>query len=130
MASNKKKRDARKKSAQAPISGDALLAMVRQYSKDIKNGRSPKDVLKHLRGEVDELKEEVRRKKKGKKAGKDGIRGEAIDIALCALDLIFVDEPETTDADILGVAEEKCVKWKRHYSDSIEKKEVAEPDAA
>lgn len=131
MSSKSKK--AKKKAATIPAStagGDTLLTLVRRYSEEIKNGRSRKDVLNHLRGEVDELRDEVKRKKRGKKPGKDGIRGEAIDIALCALDLIFVDDPQTSDEAIMTVAVEKCEKWQRHYSDSIEKKEIVEPNAA
>lgn len=123
MSSKTKK--AKKTDRKTPeVSSDTLLTLARRYSEEIKNGRSRKDVLNHLRGEVKELREEVARKKKGKKPGKDGIRGEAIDIALCALDLIFVDDPETSDEQIIAVAEQKCEKWKLHYSDSIEKKEI------
>ncbi|RYD63987.1 MAG: hypothetical protein EOP83_10875 [Verrucomicrobiaceae bacterium] len=98
---------------------EPLLDLVRRYAGEIQNGRTPKNVLKHLRSEVRELRDEIRLKKKGKPAGPDGIRGEAIDIALCALDVIFVNDPKTTNAEIMEIAGDKCEKWKTHYSDSI-----------
>lgn len=89
-----------------------LFAVVREYSNQIKNGRKPHDIFNYLLDEVRELEEEMF----GVGDGKDGIAGEAVDVILCALDLIFKVEPNWTDQDIVKYAETKCEKWARKYS--------------
>ncbi len=89
-----------------------LISLVREYSSRIKNDRTPEDVLKHLKLEVIELDQEFN----PQLSGVDGIPGECVDVILCALDLIFVNNPEWTDEQILEYANKKCQKWKRKYS--------------
>jgi hypothetical protein len=89
-----------------------LLKMVRAYSERIQNGRSLEDINNHLHDELRELNMEMY----GYESGEDGIAGEAIDVILCALDLIFKAAPDMTDADIVAYADKKCQKWARKYS--------------
>jgi hypothetical protein len=46
--------------------------------------------------------------------------GEAIDIIACALDIIFIHRPETTDEKINEILLRKCEKWARRYKDSVD----------
>ena len=88
-----------------------LVELVRTYSDKIENGRRPIDVYHYLFDEVQELKDEVY----GTNKGPDGIRGEAIDVIVCALDLIYKVSPEWTNDDIVAYAEKKCEKWAKKY---------------
>ncbi len=90
-----------------------LIALVREYSNRIKNGRKPEDVLNHLRLEVKELDQEF--DLIDKSPGVDGISGECVDVILCALDLIFMNSPDWTDEQILEYANKKCQKWENKY---------------
>jgi hypothetical protein len=87
--------------------GDDLLSMVRGYSDAIANGRTLQEIGSHLRDEVQELDEELA----ALTPGEDGVAGEAIDVMLCALDLVFKARPDWTDADIVTYARRKCQKW-------------------
>lgn len=88
-----------------------LIQLVRSYSDRIDNGRMPADIFEYLHDEVNELEAEVY----GYEPGPDGIPGEAIDVILCALDLIYKNNPEWTDKDILDYAQKKCEKWAKKY---------------
>jgi hypothetical protein len=89
-----------------------LVALVREYAHNIKNGRTIENVHTYLCDEVTELGIEVYTDE----PGEDGIAGEAIDVILCALDLIFLAAPEMTDIEILEYANKKCQKWSWKYS--------------
>lgn len=86
---------------------DDLLSMVRSYSDRIRDGRSIEEISVHLEDEVEELAIEVT----GVMPGEDGVAGEAVDVMLCALDLIFKARPDWTNQDIFAYAEKKCQKW-------------------
>ena len=84
-----------------------LIEVVRAYSQKIRNGRTVPGIFESLHSEVEELEIEVY----FEPAGNDGIAGEAIDVILCALDLIFESTPDMTDQDIVEYAQKKCEKW-------------------
>lgn len=88
-----------------------LVSVVRAYSDSIKNDRTVEDILEYLHDEVSELDGEVI----GYDRGEDGIPGEAVDVILCALDLIYKSAPHWTDADIIAYAQKKCQKWAKKY---------------
>lgn len=90
---------------------DSLIGMVRAYSERIKNGRTIENVNTYLNDEATELTQEVYTDV----PGEDGIHGEAIDVILCALDIIFLAAPDMTDEDIVNYARVKCEKWARKY---------------
>lgn len=96
---------------------DALLAMVREFSVEIQNGRTLEDIVRHTRSEVDELEEEVSLIG-SEEAGDDGVVGEAIDVMLCAIDAIFVADPNITEEAIIAYARKKCEKWARRSKSS------------
>jgi hypothetical protein len=96
------------------------LDIVRHYAALIQNGRTVSDASRHARLEHDELDEEIRLKSEGQSAGPDGIVGEAVDLMLCALDIVFVEAPLTTNEEICRIMLTKCEKWARRYKDSID----------
>ena len=105
---------------------DALLDMGREFSQRIRNGRSLLDIMKAMdgeKGEVNELREEVeiRMGVRPGTPGKDGVVGEAIDLFLCSIDMIFEAAPDITNREIIAYAHEKLVKWEENYSDRISK---------
>ncbi|MEY8802119.1 hypothetical protein AB9K35_17720 [Leisingera sp. XS_AS12] len=69
---------------------------------DIDNGRTALDVLDYTLTELGELAEEIiiARGASYKAPGKDGVAGEAIDLALCLIDLLRLSH----SGDICGIA--------------------------
>ena len=96
------------------------IDIVRHFAGAIQNGRTLKDISRHLASEHVELNEEIALAGEGKVAGPDGIVGESIDIIACALDAIFVHAPETTDEQICAILLAKCEKWARRYGASVD----------
>lgn len=90
-----------------------LLSLVRRYSDAIQDGRTPEVIFTHLQDEAAELSTEI----SSRIPGEDGVAGEAIDVMLCALDLVFKARPDWTDADIAAYAERKCQKWAAKHSE-------------
>lgn len=80
-------------------------------SDSIKDGRAARFVYQHACSEMDELDAEIVQKQNGLEPGPDGIVGEAIDVILCMLDLIHLERPEMTEAEIAAYAEIKLAKW-------------------
>lgn len=94
--------------------------IVRFFSKEIQNGRSLADIMRHTKSEMAELDDELALVEAGAEEGKDGIVGEAIDVIACMMDLIFVHAPNTTDAQLTLLLLQKCEKWARRYKDSVD----------
>jgi NTP pyrophosphatase (non-canonical NTP hydrolase) len=96
----------------------SLITDILATSKTIDNNRTPTEVLGYSMTELGELAEEVLIKNSTisnhKKEGKDGIVGEAIDLILCAVDLIYLDNPDITEEDIQKIARQKLLKWKQN----------------
>lgn len=84
--------------------------------RELENNRTIEDVLIHLMTEVGELAEEIQIKNgmSSKPEGIDGITGEAIDVILCAIDIIHLHNPDfSNDSDILDFVQSKLEKWKK-----------------
>ncbi len=62
-----------------------IIDLVRQYSDNLQNGRTISTIYDALRDEVTELDHEMYTDE----PGEDGIAGEAVDVILCALDMIL-----------------------------------------
>lgn len=90
-----------------------LFSVVFEAARLVKNGRNKLDVYAHMGSEFRELGLEI----VGRGDGKDGVIGESIDIIACAIDQIFVENPDITEADLIPVMERKCEKWKAVYKD-------------
>lgn len=92
-----------------------MLDLVREYSNTIKNGRTTFNILNHLKGEVTELEEELNGAN-----GTDGVIGESVDVLLCVLDIICLEQPNITTDELNIIVLKKLNKWKRRYSNSVE----------
>lgn len=79
--------------------------------------RNSYQVLAKLMEEVGELAEEVNIKKGfiKKEPGKDGIKGEAIDVIQCALDIIFINDIEVTEEELESIMKSKLTKWSKKW---------------
>ena len=90
-----------------------LFDLVQEYSMAVKDDRTRDDVLTHTMEEVGELATEckIAKGRSYKEAGPDGIIGESIDIILCALDMIYLENPDMTEDELLEIAMTKCKKW-------------------
>jgi NTP pyrophosphatase (non-canonical NTP hydrolase) len=77
--------------------------------------RSKLGILCSLVEEVGELSTEVSISEglSYKTEGPDGVIGEAVDVLICALDIIKVHKPEITEEEIIKLVQDKCAKWKR-----------------
>jgi hypothetical protein len=91
-----------------------MFELVKEYSNNIQNGRTVFNVLQHMKGEVIELTEEICGAN-----GPDGILGEAVDVLLCVLDIICIDNPNITSEELNIIMLKKLNKWKRRYSHSV-----------
>lgn len=70
---------------------------------------------------MDELHDEIHRANVGlPQYGEDGVVGEAVDVMLCMIDIIYTYDPHITEDQILSVVEEKLDKWERVYGDKKE----------
>lgn len=99
------------RSALAEFMPTSIVSVAFEYAEKIKNTRTLRTVHDHLLGETKELDEEVSQVMKGEDEGEDGVVGEAIDVILCALDMIYQHAPHITEAQINSIARKKCEKW-------------------
>ena len=90
------------------------IDIVLKYCKEIKNNRNLDSIFNHASGEMIELKDEIDVQKAGKAPGRDGVNGEAIDVILCQIDLLYMNG--CTKSEMVAIMEKKCQKWKEVYS--------------
>lgn len=83
----------------------------------IDSPRTTKTIFNHLMSETDELYVELY----GNVEGEDGVIGEAVDVILCAMDIIYKEKPNVIEADIMEVVKRKLDKWQRVYGRQDEK---------
>lgn len=91
-----------------------LVKTILEASSEIKNDRTKSDVLVHLMTEVGELAQEIQisEGKSYKTEGVDGVIGEAIDVIICALDIIKQHNPNIKeDYDLSRILVSKLNKW-------------------
>lgn len=89
----------------------SIVGTAFEFAAKIKNTRTLRSVQEHMQGEMEELDQEIAQVEKGEDEGEDGVVGEAIDVMLCALDLIYQHAPHITEAQINRIARKKCEKW-------------------
>jgi NTP pyrophosphatase (non-canonical NTP hydrolase) len=75
--------------------------------------RSLYSVLAATQSELGELSEEVAIESGDsyKEHGPDGIQGEAVDMIISGLDLLYVNNRNVTEAELLAIAKPKLEKW-------------------
>lgn len=83
----------------------------------LNNGRTYGTILDHAKGEMVELEIEVNKFLNEQEPGKDGIVGEAIDVILCMVDLIYQKNPTISKEYLYMLICEKLDKWERLYAD-------------
>lgn len=88
-----------------------MIDLIRKYCEEIDYPRTKEDIFTHLVREVEELDEEIN----PDIPGPDGVFGESIDVILCAFDLIFRDNPDITNEEIMAYTLKKLEKWKAKY---------------
>lgn len=99
------------RSALAEFMPTSMITTAFSFAAKIKNDRDLRSVHNHMLREVKELDEEIAQVMKGEDEGEDGVVGEAIDVMLCALDLIYQHQPHISEAEINRIARKKCEKW-------------------
>jgi len=103
-----------------------IFEEILKTSKKIHNGRTVLEVLCSVQEEVGELAKEIRIKygKSYKKPDVDGVFGESIDIIAAVVDIMYVDNPDITEAEVLEHLKKKLHKWEtketehQHFIDS------------
>ena len=97
-----------------------LIDTVLEFSKRINDGRGRYYVLAKCQEELGELSTEVAVAEGDgyKTKGKDGVVGEAMDAILAILDLIYIDNPDITKEELIGIAIDKCTKWENKVIES------------
>lgn len=90
---------------------DTLFSLVKEASLAFHDDRTPISTWGHLQGEVIEFRDEI----ETDSAGEDGIKGEAMDIINCTIDIIIQRYPETTEEELLELMRKKLNKWKEKY---------------
>ena len=95
---------------------NSIIYEIAKVCKEVDDGRNPHSTLAYLMEEVGELATEVNigQKFSNKLPGEDGVIGEAADVIICAIDLIYQDNPFTTYLDIEEVILNKLNKWKNN----------------
>ena len=94
---------------------ETLFGITKTASIDIKNDRNPFSTFNHLIGEVKEFGEELEKYNNGEALGPDGIKGEAMDVLNCTIDIILQVYPDTTEEELLDIMKAKLQKWKEKY---------------
>lgn len=91
-----------------------MINKILSVSKEVQNGRNLRTVMNALIEETEEVDEEVdiALEMLDGPHGEDGVFGEAIDVMLCAIDLMYVDNPNITPEAIEAYAMKKLKKWK------------------
>ena len=90
-----------------------MFNLIKTYSKEIQNGRTPVGVSFAIMEEVGELARELRVKYDDscyKEEGKDGILGETCDILVSLIDLLILEG--YTEEQVINTIKNKCEKWK------------------
>lgn len=95
-----------------------MISEILNYCKVIENNRQLSDVFTHALSEIDELDEEIGKYYEDEAPGPDGIIGEAVDVILCMVDLIYQETPDVTEEQIREIVMKKCEKWKEIYHES------------
>lgn len=100
------------------MQNNTVINSILEVSKSVNDNRTQYAVLAKAGEEYGELSQEVmiRNGDHYKQPGKDGIIGEAIDLIICCTDLIYSENPNITEDEIVEIAKLKLAKWKSKSS--------------
>lgn len=104
-----------------------MIKEVFRASAAVLNCRTSYNVLGALMEEVGELSQEVNiiNNASYKEKGPDGVIGESIDVIICALDMIYVNNPKVTEEEIMTIVKNKLTKWKeKSFAELTKKRDV------
>lgn len=93
-----------------------LVNEILKASREVKNDRDVQDIFNHAVTEIGELALEIQisQGKSYKKAGPDGIIGEALDLIACTVDVIYNHYGElATEEFMISLMKPKLEKWKQ-----------------
>lgn len=90
-----------------------LISEIFKVSEAVKP-RNKYEVLAAFMEELGELSTEINIQAgfSSKTPGEDGIVGEAIDVILCAVDIIYLENPNITAEEFMNNVRKKLDKWK------------------
>lgn len=90
-----------------------IMQLIWETSKRIRDHRNKYKVYAKAGEEMGELSQEIMIDEGDhyKEPGKDGVIGEAIDVIICMGDMIYQQDPEITEQEVLAIAERKLNKW-------------------
>lgn len=102
---------------------NSIVNLTLATSKEIKNNRNPYSVLAKCQEELGEMATEVAiaQGDSYKKPDADGVIGEAVDLILATLDLIYLQQPDITEEELAEIATVKLAKWKAKVAEHMEK---------
>lgn len=91
-----------------------IISQIFQVSDDIKDSRTVSEALLYAMTEIGECSEEhlISTGYSSKKAGADGVVGEAIDAIICLIDVIHLHDKTVTKEKLEEITKRKLVKWK------------------
>ncbi|MNC12635.1 hypothetical protein D3C75_603590 [compost metagenome] len=92
----------------------SVVSEILSVCSTIKFERTVHTVYRHLESEIDELAVEIYCTDD---KGEDGVIGEAVDVMLCAIDIMYKDSPNITEDEISKVVQRKLAKWQRVYGE-------------
>jgi hypothetical protein len=94
------------------------IGKILEVCRRIKNSRDLNSIFGHASGEMHELREEVDSYLNYLPEGLDGVTGEAIDVILCMVDIIYMYNDSITEEALDGIICRKLEKWERLYSNT------------
>lgn len=92
-----------------------ILDKTLEVCQRIENDRTISGVFDHAKSEMDELSEEILRFLDDQEPGPDGVVGEAIDVIICMVDIIYKKNPSISKEQIYFLICQKLDKWERLY---------------
>lgn len=91
-----------------------MYNLIKQYSQEIKDNRDKNKVYLKVAEEMGELSQEINIQNgfvKPEKGGPDGVIGEAMDAIISLFDIIYLENPNITEEELMQIAKNKCDKW-------------------
>lgn len=90
-----------------------LILITSRIADNFHKTRSLNSVCHATSAEMGELSEEVSiaMGDSYKTPGPDGINGEGVDLLISGLDLLYVNNPNITEAELIAIAKPKLEKW-------------------
>ena len=99
------------------------IESILQVCRTIKHDRDISSAFVHLKGEVNELDDEISAVLYDQSPNEDGVIGEAVDCILCLVDIIYHEDNSVSSEEIDNIVNKKLAKWKSIYGE-VDKTQV------